>query len=137
PTAGRTMVSAPTPANSRKLSPTRRRMRRSGHNDQGNKMDTMKIPTDQLEKRFETFTKHFLLRESTNAADVEILAPDWGDQFAMEGAQLRGITYDPKERAIEFEVEGGDHRVVEPKEVWTMEEPDGFIRTIEIVHDDE
>ncbi len=112
-------------------------MRRSGHNDQGNKMDTMKIPADQLEKRFETFTKNFLLRESTNAADVEILAPDWGDQYAMEGAQLRGITYDPKERAIEFEVEGGDHRVVEPKEVWTMEEPDGFIRTIEIVHDDE
>jgi hypothetical protein len=100
-------------------------------------METMKIPVDQLEKRFEAFTKNFLLRESTNAADVEILAPDWGDQFAMEGAQLRGITYDPKEKAIEFEVEGGDHRVFEPKEVWTQEEPDGFIKSIEIVRDDD
>jgi len=51
-------------------------------------MDTMKIPVDQLEKHFATFTKNFLLRESTNSADVEILAPDWGDQFAMEGAPL-------------------------------------------------
>jgi uncharacterized protein DUF5335 len=100
-------------------------------------METMKIPIDQLEKRFSAFTKNFLLRESTYAADIEILAPDWGDQFAMEGAQLRGITYDPKEKAIEFEVEGGDHRVVEPKEVWTVEEPDGFIKSIEIVRDDD
>jgi len=99
-------------------------------------METMRIPTDQLEAHFDKFTKHFLLKESTNAADVEILAPDWGDQYVAEGVQLRGITYDPRERAIEFELEGGDHRIPQPKEVWTVEEPDGFIKAIEIVHDD-
>jgi len=99
-------------------------------------METTRIPTDQLEARFDQFTKNFLLRESTNAADVEILAPDWGDQIAFDGAQLRGITYDPKERAIEFAMDMGDHRVSQPKEVWTMEEPDGFIKEIEIVHED-
>lgn len=99
-------------------------------------METTKIPADQLEARFDKFTKRFLLRESTTAADVEILAPDWGDQFAFQGAHLRGITYDPKERAIEFSLDGGDHRVLQPKEVWTVEEPDGFIKAIEIVHDD-
>jgi hypothetical protein len=99
-------------------------------------METTRIPDDQLQAHFDRFTKHFLQAESTNSADVEILAPDWGDQFAFEGAQLRGITYDPKEKAIEFELEGGDHRVPTPKEVWTIEEPDGFIKTIEIVRDD-
>ena len=70
---------------------------------------------------------------TTDTADIEILVPEWGDQFATEGTRLRGITYDSKEKAIEFYVEGGDHRVLHPKEVWTEEEPDGFIKAIEIV----
>lgn len=102
-------------------------------NDQ---VETKRIPTDQLQDYFSRFTKHFLLRESTNAIDVEVLAPDWGDQYAAQGAHLFGITYDPKEKAIEFELEAGDHRVPNPKEVWTTEEFDGFIKAIEVVKDD-
>lgn len=97
---------------------------------------TEKIPNDQLEDYFAKFTKNFLLRESTNAVDVEVLAPDWGDQFAAQGAHLFGITYDPKRKALEFELEAGDHRVSNPKEVWTAEEVDGFVKAIEIVRDD-
>ena len=99
-------------------------------------LETKRIPNDQLEDYFGKFTKHFLLRESTNAVDVEVLAPNWGDQFAAEGAHLFGITYDPKEKALEFELEAGDHRVRNPKEVWTTEELDGFVKAIEIVRDD-
>lgn len=99
-------------------------------------METTRIPNDQLEAHFDRFTKHFLLQDSTTAADVEILAPDLGDQVVAEGVQLRGITYDPKGKAIEFALEGGDHRVPRPKEVWTVEEPDGFIKAIEIVRED-
>ena len=102
-------------------------------NDQ---LGTKRIPNDQLEKYFDRFTKNFLLRESTNAVDVEVLAPDWGDQFAAEGAHLFGITYDPKGKALEFELEAGNHRVLNPKEVWAAEEFDGFVKAIEIVRDD-
>ncbi len=100
-------------------------------------MDTQRIPDDQLEQRFDNFTRHFLRGESTTAADIEVLAPDWGDQFEAEGARLRGITYDSKDKAIEFELDSGEHRVQHPKEVWTVEEPDGFIKAIEIVRDDD
>lgn len=99
-------------------------------------MLTTRIPEDQLEAHFDKFTKHFLRQESTTAADIEVLSPDWGDQYEAEGAHLLGITYDPREKAIEFELEAGEHRVPHPKEVWTVEEPDGFIKAIEIVHDD-
>ena len=99
-------------------------------------METIRIATDQLADHFDKFTKQFLRKESTSAVDVEILAPDQGDQYMAEGVGLRGITYDPKEKAIEFELETGDHRVPQPKEVWTVEEPDGFITSIEIVRDD-
>jgi hypothetical protein len=99
-------------------------------------LETKRVPNDQLKTYFDKFTRHFLVRESTNAVDVEVLAPDWGDQFAAEGAHLFGITYDPKDNALEFEIEGGDHRVTKPKEVWTAEEFDGFVKAIEIVRDD-
>jgi hypothetical protein len=102
-------------------------------NDQ---LETKKIPTDQLKEYFDKFTKHFLLHDSTTAVDVEVFAPDWGDAFAAEGAHLFGITYDPKEKALEFEVEAGDHRVSNPKEVWTAEEFDGFVKAIQIVRED-
>jgi hypothetical protein len=102
-------------------------------NDQ---LETTRVPNDQLKTYFDKFTRHFLLRESTNAVDVEILSPDSGDQFAAEGAHLYGITYDPKDNALEFEIEGADHRVTKPREVWTAEEFDGFVKSIEIVKDD-
>jgi hypothetical protein len=99
-------------------------------------LETKKIPQDQLETYFDAFTKHFLLHDSTNAVDVELVAPDWGDQFAAEGAHLYGITYDPKDDAIEFELEGGDHRIQHPLEVWVAEEIDTFIKAIQVVRED-
>jgi hypothetical protein len=68
--------------------------------------------------------------------DVEVLSMDWGDQFEAEGAHVFGITYDPKENALEFELEGGDHRIEKPKEVWTAEGIDGFVKAIEVVRED-
>ena len=97
---------------------------------------TTKIPNDQLEAYFNRFTKHFLLAESTNRVDVEVLAADWGDQFEAQGARVIGITYEPKKNSLEFALENGDHRVEGVKEVWTSEEPDGFVKTISVVRAD-
>jgi hypothetical protein len=97
---------------------------------------TTKVPRDKLEKYFDDFTKHFLRNETTIAADVELLAPEWGDQVEAEGAHLVGVTYDPKENALELTFESGQHRTYHPAEVWTVEETDGFVRAIEVVHDD-
>jgi hypothetical protein len=105
-------------------------------NDPIPEVETKKIPRDQLETYFNAFTKHFLAHESTNAVDVELIAPDWGDQLAAEGAHLFGITYDPKDDALEFELEGGDHRIQHPSEVWVAEEIDTFIKAIQVVRDD-
>ena len=105
-------------------------------NDPTPELETRKIPQDQMERYFDAFTKHFLAHESTNAVDVELVAPDWGDQFVAEGAHLYGITYDPKDDAIEFEMEGGDHRILHPREVWVAEEVDTFIKAIQVVRDD-
>jgi hypothetical protein len=98
---------------------------------------TTKIPHDRLEKYFDEFTKHFLRNESTTAADVDLLSAERGDQVETDGAHLVGVTYDPRENALELTFEAGQHRTYRPAEVWTVEdETDGFVRAIELVHDD-
>jgi hypothetical protein len=99
-------------------------------------IETRRIAEDQLEDNFARFSKHFLVRESTNRVDIELLGNDLGDQIEAQNVALLGVTYDPRSRALEFELEGGDHRVFNPREVWVAEEPDGFMRSIEIVKED-
>jgi hypothetical protein len=94
------------------------------------------IPPERLEAYFDDFTRRYLRDGSPEAIDVEFLADDLGDQHPIEGARLSGITYDPRDNALEFALESGDHRVYSPKEVWAIEEPAGFPRTIEVVRPD-
>lgn len=97
---------------------------------------SIRIPEEQLERYFDTFTKHFLRDETTNTVEVELLDRDWGDQRLATSAHLLGISYDPKDRSLEIALERGDHRALSPREVWVEEEPDGFVRTIQVVRDD-
>jgi hypothetical protein len=97
---------------------------------------TLKIVPGDLAEYFDVFTKRFLRDGAPEAADLELVAPDWGDQLAVEGARLIGITYDARTRTLELALDSGDHRVREPREVWVVEEPDGFPGTIEIVRPD-
>ncbi|HEU4643521.1 MAG TPA: DUF5335 family protein [Gemmatimonadaceae bacterium] len=95
-----------------------------------------RIPGDHLGAYFEAFTKRYLLDAAPERVDVEVLEPRWGDWRAVEGVRLMGITYDPHESALEFELEPGDHRVYHPVDVWVVEEPDGFVSGIDLVRAD-
>lgn len=97
---------------------------------------TKRLTPEGMEEYFDRFNKRFLNYESTDVADVEVLSMELGDQVAANGAHLIGITYDPKGRSLEVELESGDMRSYTPKEVWAVEEDDGFIRSLEIVRDD-
>jgi hypothetical protein len=94
---------------------------------------TTQIPRDRLAEYFDAFTKRFLRDGSPEAVDVEVLEPDWGAQVALQGVRLIGITYSEPTNTLEFELDAGDHRAYEPKEVWVIEEPDGFLNAIEVV----
>ncbi|MFL5576715.1 MAG: DUF5335 family protein [Gemmatimonadaceae bacterium] len=97
---------------------------------------TTRIPPERLSAYFDAFTKKFLRDANPETVNVEVLSPDWGEQFEAEGAHLMGITYDRKANSLEFELEAGDHRVYQPSEVWAVEEPDGFVSSIEVVRPD-
>src|SRR5262245_2969093 len=104
---------------------------------EGDMATTTKIPQDRLAEYFEDFTKRLLRDGASEAVDVEVLSPDLGDQYVAEGARLMGITYDPKARSLELELDSGDHRIEEPKEVWAISENDGFVSSIEVVRKDQ
>ena len=94
---------------------------------------TTLIEPERLAQYFDDFTKRFLRDGSPKAVDVELLEPDLGTQVAAHGPRLLGITYDRGSSALEFTLDSGDHRLYRPREVWTVEESDGFISDVEIV----
>jgi Family of unknown function (DUF5335) len=98
--------------------------------------ETKQITPDRMEAYFDGFSKRFLQKDN-RTADVEVLGMDLGDQIEGEGVRLIGITYEPNTRELDVELEGGDLRSFKPKEVWAIEEDDGFIRALEIVRDDD
>ena len=98
--------------------------------------ETKQITPDRMEAYFDGFSKRFL-RKDGKLADVEVLGMELGDQIEGEGVRLIGITYEPKTRELEVELESGDLRSFKPKEVWAIEEDDGFIKALEIVRDDD
>ena len=97
---------------------------------------TTKIPPQEVAPLFDLFTKRFLRDDSPEVATIEFLSAELGEQHVAENAVLLGITYDKHSRALEFAFESGDHRVYQPDEVWTLEDPDGFISSIELVRPD-
>jgi hypothetical protein len=97
---------------------------------------TTKVPHGRLAEYFAAFTRRFLMDDSPEAVDVTVLEPELGEQIAAQGARLMGVTYDPKGNTLEIELDAGDHRVYDPQEVWTIEEADGFLSAIEVVHRD-
>lgn len=97
---------------------------------------TKQIPPNQWKDYFDRFTKRHLRDDRPETARIELLSPTLGDQVQAPGAQLQGITYDTKSKALEVLVENMDHLVFRPKEIWAVEEKDGFLSGIEIVRDD-
>lgn len=98
--------------------------------------ETKRIPTDKLAHYFDAFSKRFLMDDSPESADIEVVGSNVGDQVLTRGARLRGITYDAHTRALEVALETGDRRTYSPDEVWAIEEPDGFVSAIDIVQSD-
>jgi hypothetical protein len=56
---------------------------------------TIQLSPAHMADYFATFTKRYLLNESADVADVEVLSPILGDQPVVTGRHLIGITYEP------------------------------------------
>jgi hypothetical protein len=65
-------------------------------------------------------------------AEMEVLSLRLGDQVAAEWLPFFGITYDPKDDIIEIALDGVDHLIRKPQEIYVDDGGDGLI-SMEIV----
>jgi hypothetical protein len=96
---------------------------------------TLRIAPKALAAYCDAFTRRFLLASSPEAVVVEVREPDWRGYLGPP-ARLLGLSYDPAADELEFELDSGSHALQRPEEVWALEEPDGFLRAVEVRHPD-
>jgi hypothetical protein len=59
-------------------------------------------------------------------AEIEIASLSLGDQIEAEWLPLLGIVYDPKDDAVEIIMEGVEHLIHKPREIYVDEGPAGL-----------
>jgi hypothetical protein len=68
-------------------------------------------------------------------AEVEVASLDLGDQTQAEWLPLIGITYDPREDAVEIALDGHDHMIRKPREIY-LDDGAAGLTSLEIVDAD-
>jgi hypothetical protein len=60
-------------------------------------------------------------------AEIEVVSLALGDQIEAEWLPFLGITYDPKDDVVEIALEGVDHLVEHPREIYVDDNVNGII----------
>jgi hypothetical protein len=71
----------------------------------------------------------------TAVAEVEVASLNLGDQTEAEWVPLNGITYDPRDDIVEIALDGVDHMIRKPREIYVDNGAAG-LTSIEIVNAD-
>src|ERR1700731_4988275 len=69
-------------------------------------------------------------------AEIEVASLALGDQIEAEWLPLLGIAYDPKDDLVEVALDGIDHMIPKPREIY-VDEGLGGLMSIEIVDAEE
>jgi hypothetical protein len=77
-------------------------------------MATQKLDKKQWKPFFDAVSKVLGAKQ----AEIEVLSLDLGDQIEAEWLPLRGLTYDPKDDVLDVELEGLDHLIPKPREIY-------------------
>jgi len=94
-------------------------------------MTTRKLNQEEWQLYFDRIAKSLRDRKAT----VEVVSPDVGAQFIAEELGILGITYDPRSGLLEVALDGMDHLIRHPVEIYVDETPEG-IGVVEATDDD-
>ena len=100
---------------------------------------TRQLARPDWEGFFQRFTRRYLATadDRPQTATVEVCSLTIGDQYDATTVRLLGLSYDPRSNAFEVLLEDvGTHLVYKPAEIWVMEDDEGFLSTLEVLHDD-
>ncbi len=94
-------------------------------------MATRELPKSEWQSYFDNVSKQLKAAQ----AELEVASMDLGDQIETEWVSFYGITYDPKDDLVEFVLEGLDHLIRNPKQIFVDEGSEG-LSSVEIVDSD-
>lgn len=97
---------------------------------------TTQIPRGEWSDYFDNFTRQHLRSDLPELVTIEVLSPRLGDQVYAQNARLLGLSYDAHGEAFEVLLDGADHMVFQPAEVWALEGDGEVIAVFELVHAD-
>ncbi len=95
-------------------------------------MPTRKIEKPQWRPFLDSVSKGLVGKR----AQIEVASLGIGDQVQAEWVPLFGITYDPKDDIVEIALEGIDHLINHPQELWADIGPGGALATLEVIDGD-
>ena len=91
------------------------------------------MTTEKLDKqRWRPFLEHMSKMLEGKRAEIEVASLKMGDQIAAEWLPLLGISYDPKGDLIEVALDGVDHLISHPREIY-VENGGPTLNSLEIV----
>ena len=91
-------------------------------------MATRKLEKSEWRQTFDTLSRIL----GPKQVEVEVAGLPLGDQIVAEWVPLDGVVYDPKDDVAELALEGIDHLISHPREIW-IDDEDGVLSRLEIV----
>jgi hypothetical protein len=95
------------------------------------------MTTRKLDKKqWRTFFDRVSTTLEGKEAEIEIASLRLGDQVEAEWLPLLGIAYDPNDDLVEVALEGLDHLILKPRDIYVEDAPGGLV-ALEIVDADD
>jgi hypothetical protein len=94
------------------------------------------MPTRKLDKKeWKTFFDRVSKMLEGKLAEIEVASLRLGAQVQAEWLPLHGIAYDPKDDLMEVTLEGLDHMITKPREIYVEDGTVG-LESVEIIDAD-
>jgi hypothetical protein len=97
-----------------------------------NLMATVKLDKGAWHAYFDRISKLVVGKQ----AEIEVASLKLGDQIEAEWVPLLGITYDPKNDLVEVLLEGLDHLIQNPRDIFIDQGPAG-LASMEVIDTDD
>jgi hypothetical protein len=109
-----------------------RRANRQHYNREVDLMATVKLDKGVWHSYFDRITKQVVGKQ----AEIEVASLNIGVQIEAKWVPLLGITYDPKNDLVEMLLEGLDHLIRNPRDIYLEQGPAG-LTSLEVIDTDD
>jgi hypothetical protein len=90
-----------------------------------------KLDKSTWQQYFDTLSKIVVGKQ----AEIEVASLSLGDQYEAKWVQFLGMSYDPKGDTLQILLEGLDHLVPKPREIWVEGGPTA-VSSIQVIDND-